>query len=702
MTDSLITAVEIDAYDPSRSNLLGYSRDFASGYWLKVAASVSSNAGTAPDNLALADKLVENSANASHYLDSATLTATSNIAYTLSIYAKAAGRSELRLAFNASGGANVARTIVNLSTGACSNATAGSGVVTSAFTQPLGGGWWRCVLVAVPEAVNGGSLTVRLMLVNAGAQSYLGDGASGVLLDRVLLEVGAALGDPIDTTNAGPGLKTLRFSTGTLVTGPADTPPHVSFDPRVITAPTFARKAFGDLRVLSAGRANGGALELANADHALAPLLDLGLAGRRITVRVGPKGAAYPGGFVTSLVGTVEQVEVGMSKATARIRDRTSVLDQPIQATLYAGTNSGSPASGAEGTADDIKGQPKPDLWGRGLHIPAVLVNAARLIYQVHSGALQSIDAVYDQGTALTLSGTNRANLAAMEATAPAAGQVDTCTSLGLIRLGSSPAGRVTVDAKGDATGGYVDRTGAIIRRILETRCGVATADINTTAFSAIDTAANYEVGIFVGGDASRRAVIDALRASVGIWVAPDRQGVWQAGQLVAPTGSPDFTFTDSSFETIERLATADAGSGVPVWKAILRYKRYWTGFGRADLAGALTDAERAVLLNEWRSISTEDAPTLTVHPLAQVLERDTLLLSATDAAAEVARLLALYKVRRDFVRLRLPLTDDFSAVDLGHKVFVQTPALGYSAGRLFAVLGVDPSDGWLDLDLWG
>jgi hypothetical protein len=85
-------------------------------------------------------------------------------------------------------------------------------------------------------------------------------------------------------------------------------------------------------------------------------------------VRVGAQDAPYPSGFTTFLTGTAEQVEVGARTATIRLRDRLQVLSLPLQANRYAGSNV-LPA-GAEGTADDIKGQPKPLLYGRRYQVP--------------------------------------------------------------------------------------------------------------------------------------------------------------------------------------------------------------------------------------------------------------------------------------------------------------------------------------------
>ncbi len=501
-----------------------------------------------------------------------------------------------------------------------------------------------------------------------------------------------------------PGTVTLYFSTADFVTGAADTPPHTAFLNRVAEQPNFARRAFSDFRVLGGGAASAGVLELMNTDQELSYLLDLGLDGRTVTIRTGPEGGAYPGDFTTWLTGMVEQVEVGNEKATIRLRDTMAILDQPIQATKYAGSNV--LPSGVEGVEGDIKGQPKPLAYGRVYHAPAVLVNTARYIYQVHDGAVQSIDAVYDKGSPLTF-GANRANLAAMEAAAPAAGSYDTCTSLGLIRLGDSAIGRITVDLHGDATGGtYVDGAGAIMRRILETRCGVLTAEIATAAFTALDVAAPYEVGLYINAEVSRRAALDQIAQSVGAWLVVQRDGLWSTGRLVAPIAPASFIITDDFILDIDRLATNDPGRGIPAWRVQVRWKRWPSPFAAADIvgvSGTVTEAIRAQLLQEWRTTApAEDAATKLKHLQATELTRDTLIVDSTDAIAERDRLLALYKERRDFVRLKIPALEDFQSIELGNVIAVVTDALGYSAGRYFLVVAITRDDETIDLDLWG
>jgi hypothetical protein len=495
--------------------------------------------------------------------------------------------------------------------------------------------------------------------------------------------------------------RVLRFASGRgRMTGPTDTPAHTYFEPRLQQPVNFSRTLFSNARVTGGASIGAGEIVLNNADQALAGLRDLGLDGRDITVRVGPQDAPYPGGFTTFLTGTAEQVEIGARTATIRLRDRLQLLSLPLQANRYAGSNV--LPFGAEGTADDIKGQPKPLLYGRRYQVLPVQVNTAKLTYQLHDGVLQAVDAVYDMGVALA-AGADYANLATLEAAAPAAGTYITCLALGLFRLGAAPAGRITADARGDNAGGYVSKAGEIVQRLLTGRCSVAVGDLEAASFTALNTAAPGECGVFLTGETTRQQAIDLLLASAGAWLAPTRTGTWQVGQLVAPAGTPVATLTDVEILSLDSRATNDDTRGVPVWRVTVRYKPYGQA-AAADIAGSVTAARRAELLQPWRDTTASDPTIQAKHLLAQELLRETTLTNAADAAAEASRLLALHGVRRDFVQADIWLSESTAALDLGQVVRLVTPRLGYGAGRHFVVVGIalDGRRQRLTLDLWG
>lgn len=194
---------------------------------------------------------------------------------------------------------------------------------------------------------------------------------------------------------------TLRYATRGFQTGAADTPAHTLYDERIKQPALLRRDLFGAGTTQGRSRVGYGDLLLANDDGVLDGLAGYAFDGRALTIRRGVKGAAYPSAWTTMLVATMAGVNVDAAAVRVRLRDRQEELDLPLQTTKYLGDNA-LPA-GLEGV-DDLKGKPKPVCYGAVKNVAPPQVNTSKLIYQVADGAIQSLDAVYDQGLSLGIS----------------------------------------------------------------------------------------------------------------------------------------------------------------------------------------------------------------------------------------------------------------------------------------------------------
>ena len=178
--------------EESRANLLTYSQQFDNAAWTKAGATVTANAATAPDGTTTADKLVEDSGVGTHNVRQAASGVTSGIAYTASVYAKAAGRTQTRLVLESAGTIGVADYDLTAMTAALSSGTAAS-------IAPAGNGWYRLSLTAT---TNSTSVAVNVRPNVSGAQSYTGDGASGLYLWQAQAEAGSFATSPAVTTSS--------------------------------------------------------------------------------------------------------------------------------------------------------------------------------------------------------------------------------------------------------------------------------------------------------------------------------------------------------------------------------------------------------------------------------------------------------------------------------------------------------------------
>lgn len=244
---------------------------------------------------------------------------------------------------------------------------------------------------------------------------------------------------------------------------------------------------------------------------------------------------------------------------------------------------------------------------------------------------------------------------------------------------------------------------------------GVPENNIVLADVDQLDADAGYVTGIIVRTQTYREA-IDAIRVGAAAWVAPNRLGQYNMRQIQDPSGTPAATFrlfeypnvaglNDFAIKKLERLVSNDEGRGVPTWQITVNYLRMWAVQSGDELAGSVTEADKAKYSREYRSVTVEDSTIKNQFPLAGTLTVDTLLTTEADAQALADHLLSLFGVRRDLFRLKasydVPLA---GAVDLGDVVKVYHPRFGLSGGRLFNVHGIqyDARKFDLELELWG
>lgn len=177
--------------EESRTNKCLYSEDFrntadagATRPWAYINTTLDYHpAGvTAPNGLAEACKIVENTATGNHYIYQNCASTSANFSY--SIFAKDAGRQYLRIMIATSGFSSGSRVYAtfDLQTGTSTI----NGITTSniaASTQAFPNGWYRCTVTATITA--GTTPAVGLFLSNVSGSSstlpsYTGDGTSGV------------------------------------------------------------------------------------------------------------------------------------------------------------------------------------------------------------------------------------------------------------------------------------------------------------------------------------------------------------------------------------------------------------------------------------------------------------------------------------------------------------------------------------------
>lgn len=490
----------------------------------------------------------------------------------------------------------------------------------------------------------------------------------------------------------GVGEVTLRFGTAGYTTQPADDLPDTWFDPRVIQPGNYERYVFSQGSTSGDVRVGAGEIVLANPDGELDHLLDYAFDGYRLTVYALPDLDAPWSTRAVKFVGTVEQAEFSWRRIALRIRDRLVELREPIQPVTYAGTTITGGMVEAEGRPEDIKDSQKPLLYGVGCNLPAVAANIFDHVYEVASNGVASVEAVYDRGVALAFSATYPDLPALLAATIPS-GQYAACLSPAYVRLGAKPDGQITIDATEGAT--LADRSAsAVARRILEMHGFVAGVDFNAASFDALHAKNPAPIGLWTG--ATDMTILQALAmvlGSIGGHIAPDRLGVFHVGRVEAAAGEPVIVLDKAIIldrgTGIERIATNDAGAGVPAHKVSINYAR---NYARSD-ANRLSEAASAEFVafasQEFRTVTAEDPAVKARHLLAPELTFETLLILTEDAQAEAVRQLSLYSSRRDLFRIHAK-SELVADVDLAVTAQVTSERFGLAAGKLFLCTGLE------------
>ncbi len=372
---------------------------------------------------------------------------------------------------------------------------------------------------------------------------------------------------------------------------------------------------------------------------------------------------------------------------------------------------------------EDLEGMPLPDVWGQRHGWVPVLVDEPRLIYQVHSGSVYETTQVLVGGVPISYDpspGTTYTSMSAfLNATTAPACYERLVTQYGTwIRLKSAPNMPVTMTVKGDNTGGtgygdastYRSSVSEIVRYIVCNRGPqplVDPSDLDTDSFDDLEAANSCVVGDGYADDRTIVDVINYLLSSIGAVGWFDRTtgdftvyrfdgaeaGYTSKGELLA------LSEKDVAEGTLEVLDT-----GAPAWGIDLYWKKNDLVHSSTDIAASVISASPPPITNwrflmlDWRKTAPRDASVRTSYKGAVIHELQTAIQNYADAAAEAARLLALYSTQgqcfRAFFKERATQLDrmdfvSFSFQDLDKYGELQQ-RLGTSAASAFIVLAVE------------
>jgi len=538
---------------------------------------------------------------------------------------------------------------------------------------------------------------MKIMILAIIALLLLGCGNGGVKMEQFIYLVEIDAYDP-----ASASVKTLRFCSGQpYISGPTESPANTAYLPRVIQAGRMRRDCW------KAGTTGGetdvsyGVTELNNADGSLDYMDAYSYDGRNFVVKVGRSTAPLAAFEVVYAVTMNRHPQFSNTRITINPRGWEEQFARPVTTRTYAGNNT--LPDGIEGDAN-LTGKNKPYTIGAIYMMEPVLVNTSRLIYQYDDPAahwsgrtgppLAAI--VMDKGVPLSI-GSGYVSQSDMESNAPAPGEVRIWSPGGMFRLGSSPAGKITIQT----SPGWAVTMNDLVTDLVRGPGNVASLLDLPVEFSA--SSISY-LGITAGQQDTIASMLDEITASHLCWWGFDRLGQFKVRQLVNPSLYPAaVTFTEDQIISIEKTDSDDVQ--IPVWKIAVNYRENYAPLGDSDCAGSVAVVDRRDFATEWRTVERSDPSVLAAHLLSPVMTLNGLHFRPDGAYAEANAALNLYKVKRDRLKVRVALTpENVALLDLGTIVKIVYPRWAYSTGKCMLVTSIepDPATGRIDLDLWG
>lgn len=562
----------------------------------------------------------------------------------------------------------------------------------------------------------------------------------------------------------GSAIVDLYYSTHGFVSAPSDTPANQFYDARLASGYRFTRSLFQSGKLAGRTIPDAGEIRLINQDGELDYLQDFAWGGRRMRVWMGgPDFALSDYGLIVDA--TAQGISFQKNEVVIELRDLQHLFDREIQTDVFEGTGG---QEGGSDVKNRRKPQPwgivrnVPLIYlgsDTGKHMFACADNAIVGVLRVRDLGLELTFTAGTPGSSewtcdlsagtVTLGGffigpitadvIGKRYLSAASSTSWTVGtgsKAFTVTAGLAIPVGAKMRvartsalsstwgdGEVTsysgttltinITSISAAAGPFTDwtispwGTAAGILNAIATAMGVTSFD--TASFTALDTAQPSPVGYWINEGGNGLAHLDAIANGISAYYGFNRSGQFTVGRLSVPSapvadyGPLTLVPTAEAVpieDTLQRLPTED-----PNWQVTVRGSRNWFGSMSAnDLVGAVSDADRAFLSNEWRQETAQDGAVLTGYPYSTVLIVDSIFDETADMADEAARLLSMFSVRRDFFEVRFKLQPLLR--NLPETITLTDSRYSLTHGKNLRIVGFDedttPTVCEVGLQLWG
>jgi len=358
-----------------------------------------------------------------------------------------------------------------------------------------------------------------------------------------------------------------------------------------------------------------------------------------------------------------------------KVRDKLERLNTPITETKI-----GSYGTWAQGQTnqDSIS----PIVFGEVFNISPILVDPSTLQYRFNTGVTEGVIEIRDNGVPIT----PIVNL-----------------TTGTFVLTSNSAGAITASIQGikqsvNLTNGTILNTyknsavnliALIVLAYGNSISKLTASDLDLTNLATFDSTHTQSVGIPITERVNVLDVCTQLASSIGLQLYFNRYGLLQILKLGQYTTDPIRYITDSDilFHSLE------VSSRIPVTAATkLGYCRDYTL--QDNLLTNIPPSHKDIFSTEWYTTTIKDEAVKTTYSLyTDPTQKDTLLLSGSEATAEAARLNNMFKVPRTVYKMTC--SSKFLSLKLGQEANISHNRYGLTTGKSGQVITVSPN--WLN-----
>lgn len=299
----------------------------------------------------------------------------------------------------------------------------------------------------------------------------------------------------------------------------------------------------------------------------------------KVTLYRGSAADAWPWG--TWFPGVVDKFDIQGNKLRLTLRVDATAFDANVLTASYAGTG------GAEG-GTDLKGTPKPLIFGRARNVEPVLIDEINSVFQFSGyGPIQAVNALFERASSFGAATADYPTYAALVAASIATGRWATCLAQGMVRLGAPPAGVITGDVDGHKVGASWPRlTGAIISAAASI-AGVDSARIDAGSLDALDTAVARPINIVLTDQISVIELAQRLARPCNA-----QAGVGWDGRLFATRISfadPVATLDAQGRQRPPVTRNVEADVSAPYWRIAMGADRCWRVHSLDEIASPYT-----------------------------------------------------------------------------------------------------------------